>query len=153
MRDKPEALSVPCELCGVPTAYVGTKRCNRCWELERRIQADLELAKKILSMCKPSESAKRAATRIWETFRTIDLGSGINEIQIGLFTSIISEEFGYYEKRKRSAIRKAGQAIEKEASRLEKGLGIDFGHHRTFVGGRPMKRIDDIRKESKKEKE
>ena len=39
---------VPCSLCGTPTPYTGTKRCNRCWELESRIQAAPVLAEKIL---------------------------------------------------------------------------------------------------------
>ena len=30
-----------------------TKRCDRCWELERRIQRDPELAKKIILQLKP----------------------------------------------------------------------------------------------------
>ncbi len=28
---------VPCETCGVPTTFTGTKRCNDCWEVEARI--------------------------------------------------------------------------------------------------------------------
>ena len=41
--------TVPCGLCGQPTTYLGTKRCNRCWELEHRIQMEPELARKILA--------------------------------------------------------------------------------------------------------
>jgi hypothetical protein len=26
-----------CEICGKPTHYTGTKRCNNCWEVERRL--------------------------------------------------------------------------------------------------------------------
>jgi hypothetical protein len=29
--------TVPCETCGTPTPFVGTKRCNNCWEVERRL--------------------------------------------------------------------------------------------------------------------
>jgi len=29
--------TVPCETCGKPTPYRGTKRCNNCWEVERRL--------------------------------------------------------------------------------------------------------------------
>jgi len=39
---------IPCSLCAQPTAMEGTKLCDRCWELKRRIEADPELAKKIL---------------------------------------------------------------------------------------------------------
>lgn len=47
--------TVSCELCGSPTDMTGTKRCNRCWELEKRIQADPELAQKILKKLLTSE--------------------------------------------------------------------------------------------------
>jgi len=39
---------VPCGICGTPTPMTGTKRCNRCWELESRIKGDPDLARKIL---------------------------------------------------------------------------------------------------------
>jgi hypothetical protein len=39
---------IPCRLCGGPTTMPGTRLCDRCWELERRVQADPELARKIL---------------------------------------------------------------------------------------------------------
>lgn len=51
MRDWPlfdPASEVPCGICGTPTTMTGTKRCDRCWELERRIQANPALARKIL---------------------------------------------------------------------------------------------------------
>lgn len=44
-----EAETVPCGLCGKPTTSTGTKRCDRCWELERRIQSDPEIALRILT--------------------------------------------------------------------------------------------------------
>lgn len=40
--------TVSCTLCGTPTRMLGTKRCDRCWELETRIQRDPALARKIL---------------------------------------------------------------------------------------------------------
>ena len=42
-----ELNKVDCELCGSPTHYTSTKLCDRCWELERRIERDLPLARKI----------------------------------------------------------------------------------------------------------
>jgi hypothetical protein len=33
-----ELPTVPCDTCGEPTTFTGTKRCNNCWEVERRIQ-------------------------------------------------------------------------------------------------------------------
>jgi hypothetical protein len=40
---------VPCDICGDPTPMLATKRCDRCWELERRIERDPHLARKILA--------------------------------------------------------------------------------------------------------
>ena len=40
--------TIPCRLCGVPTRMKGTKLCDRCWELERRVLADPEMTRKIL---------------------------------------------------------------------------------------------------------
>lgn len=39
---------IPCRLCEKPTPMLGTKLCDRCWELETRIRNDPELALKIL---------------------------------------------------------------------------------------------------------
>ena len=60
METKPERLELmtqpqpyqqtcPCDLCADPTINLGTKRCNRCWELERRIENDPMLTVLILS--------------------------------------------------------------------------------------------------------
>lgn len=47
-----EMMSIPevvaCGVCGTPTRMLGTKRCDRCWELERRIRHNPDLARKIL---------------------------------------------------------------------------------------------------------
>ncbi len=40
--------TINCRLCDTPTNMLGTKLCDRCWELETRIQGDPELARKIL---------------------------------------------------------------------------------------------------------
>lgn len=39
---------VNCEICHQPTQFDATKRCNRCWELETRIEADPLIALKII---------------------------------------------------------------------------------------------------------
>ncbi len=39
---------VQCRVCGTATDMTGTKLCNRCYELETRIERDLELAKRIV---------------------------------------------------------------------------------------------------------
>lgn len=41
--------TLPCRICGNATPMRGTKLCDRCWELERRVLADPELARKIMS--------------------------------------------------------------------------------------------------------
>ena len=43
----------PCGLCGKPTPMTATKRCDGCWELERRIRANPELAQRILAVQEP----------------------------------------------------------------------------------------------------
>jgi hypothetical protein len=40
--------TVACRLCGTATLMLGTQLCDRCHELETRIQRDPELALKIL---------------------------------------------------------------------------------------------------------
>jgi len=40
--------TVQCRICGKWTPMTGTKLCDRCWELETRIERDPELARKIL---------------------------------------------------------------------------------------------------------
>lgn len=29
--------TVPCDVCGTPTTFLGTRRCNNCWEVESRL--------------------------------------------------------------------------------------------------------------------
>lgn len=43
---------IDCGLCGRPTTMTGTKRCDRCWELETRIKDDLKLSEIIIEMIK-----------------------------------------------------------------------------------------------------
>lgn len=40
--------TVPCALCGTQTFMTGTRRCDRCYELESRIKRDPDLARQIL---------------------------------------------------------------------------------------------------------
>lgn len=40
---------VACGICDLPTAKTGTRRCDRCWELETRIHGNIDLARKILA--------------------------------------------------------------------------------------------------------
>lgn len=41
--------TIPCARCNIPTRMLGTRRCDRCYELERRIQAQPGLAQIILN--------------------------------------------------------------------------------------------------------
>ena len=41
--------TVPCVICGDPTPWIGTQRCNRCWHLERQIKDAPALTRKILA--------------------------------------------------------------------------------------------------------
>lgn len=47
---------IECQLCGGLTAMTGTKRCDRCWELETRILLNVELAEKILKRIREEET-------------------------------------------------------------------------------------------------
>lgn len=46
---RPVPHAVSCELCGVPTQMTGTRRCDRCWQIERTVERDPELARRILA--------------------------------------------------------------------------------------------------------
>lgn len=58
-------VTVPCERCQAPTTMLGTKRCNRCWELETRIQHSPGFAQKILSevLARPECAGPRRVAR------------------------------------------------------------------------------------------
>lgn len=44
MRTEP----LPCRWCGFPTLMLGTRECDGCWELRRRIQNAPEIARRML---------------------------------------------------------------------------------------------------------
>jgi len=50
---------VPCGLCGDATRMKGTERCDRCYELETRIQDNPTLARLILERMEVDRSAER----------------------------------------------------------------------------------------------
>lgn len=62
-RNEAQALAirtVPCEICGDPTAMLGTKRCDDCWELEHRIRRRPYIAARILvDVLKGGDTMKR----------------------------------------------------------------------------------------------
>lgn len=51
MRDYEEP-TVPCRICSKPTPMLGTKLCDRCWQLESAIRHSPALAEKILKELK-----------------------------------------------------------------------------------------------------
>lgn len=40
---------VSCGLCGALTPMLGTKRCDACWDLQRRVEANPVLARQVLA--------------------------------------------------------------------------------------------------------
>lgn len=40
---------IPCKTCGRSTTMLGTKQCDRCYELDSRIRSDPDLARKLLA--------------------------------------------------------------------------------------------------------
>ncbi len=56
--------TVPCGLCGRPTPMTGTRRCDWCWELEKRVKMDLELARKVLDSIAPQADLLRALSAL-----------------------------------------------------------------------------------------
>lgn len=53
-----------CKYCGKPTLMLGTKLCDGCWELESRIEANPELARKIMEKLGQPLPPRRPATKI-----------------------------------------------------------------------------------------
>lgn len=49
--------TVPCKWCGTPTPMLGTKMCDGCWELDRRIERQPALARRILEAFEADEKA------------------------------------------------------------------------------------------------
>lgn len=47
-NDRRAATTCPCKWCGKPTRMLGTRMCDLCWELDRRIRHDPELAQRML---------------------------------------------------------------------------------------------------------
>ncbi len=33
-----EPTTIPCEICGICTYYLGTKRCDSCWNMEQGLR-------------------------------------------------------------------------------------------------------------------
>lgn len=48
--------TVACGICGSAALRLGTKRCDRCWELETRIHLDPDIARRILDRVERKEA-------------------------------------------------------------------------------------------------
>jgi hypothetical protein len=46
---RPVSPTVPCRWCGKPTEMTGTRECDAHWELNRRICAEPEMARRMLA--------------------------------------------------------------------------------------------------------
>lgn len=46
--------TVACKWCGESTVMTGTRQCDRCWELSNRIEANPELAQRMLRDPEPA---------------------------------------------------------------------------------------------------
>lgn len=55
---------IPCCLCKKPTRMLGTKLCDRCWELERRISSDPKLAAQVLDKLSEKEGLNESRLRL-----------------------------------------------------------------------------------------
>lgn len=55
---------VECELCHGPTPMVHTKRCDRCWELERRLIAAPDIARQIMGSIPADEKLTEAVQEV-----------------------------------------------------------------------------------------
>ena len=61
---------IPCRICEKPTRMLGTKLCDRCWELESRIHMDPEIAVKILK--KLGLEIEPLTDPFWSLMQSID---------------------------------------------------------------------------------
>lgn len=68
-----EQETVPCDLCGTPTPMTGTRRCDPCWELERRVEQRPEVAKKLVAAMDAidANAATQLITRLTEALARI----------------------------------------------------------------------------------
>jgi len=62
--------TIPCRLCGRPTPMLGTKLCNPCWETDRAVTSNPDLARKILAgmaspMATPTNEEVRRQFEAW----------------------------------------------------------------------------------------
>lgn len=64
---------VACGLCGQPTPMVHTTRCDRCWELERRLVAAPDIARQILGSIGESEEVQRLTIELKKTKEELEV--------------------------------------------------------------------------------
>lgn len=55
---------IRCETCGDHTPTTGTRRCDRCWEVESRLPAYVRTEKGKLFVCRVLDGQEEAAARV-----------------------------------------------------------------------------------------
>lgn len=89
---------IPCLLCGEPTPMLGTRLCDGCWELDRRIQSTPDIARSILANL-GGESAEGRLGYLEAALREIaDLSPG-TEYQMSVAREIARDALAGYWKR------------------------------------------------------
>jgi hypothetical protein len=75
--------TIPCETCGEPTTFTGTKRCNNCYEVESRLDKYLQNPKALqLIVRKLRESElKQGAAKAIEIFDEDELERYSDELR------------------------------------------------------------------------
>lgn len=64
-----EKKSIPCKWCGEQTTSLGTKECDRCWELRTRIEKNKVIAAKIFVELQAVKFPK--IKNCWDAFQNI----------------------------------------------------------------------------------
>lgn len=75
--------TIPCETCGEPTTFTGTKRCNNCYEVESRLDKYLQNPKALQLIVKKirENELKRGAAKAIEIFDEDELERYSDELR------------------------------------------------------------------------
>lgn len=63
--------SVPCLWCRTLTPHIGTKQCDRCYELSERIRADMGLARIMIRRFEATDSELRLLAALQQSNRAL----------------------------------------------------------------------------------
>lgn len=78
-----EQPTVPCETCGEPTTFTGTKRCNNCYEVESRLDKYLQNPKALQLIVRKirEDELKHGAAKAIEHFSEDELERYSDELR------------------------------------------------------------------------